>query len=100
MLHCIEQYAAEKIDRDQLAAIVDRRKCDFLTIFPHAVGMTPYQCLLSIRLRCAAMRLATTAETVASTAFEPGFGDLSTINNRFCSVFGVNPLQYRRRKAV
>jgi AraC-like DNA-binding protein len=30
-----------------------------------------------------------------SIAFESGFGDLSTFNNRFRGIFGVNPTAYR-----
>ncbi len=53
--------------------------------------MTPYQFVLSIRMRRAAVRLATSSERVATIAFETGFGDLSAFNGRFRDVFGVTP---------
>jgi AraC-like DNA-binding protein len=60
--------------------------------------MTPHQFLLSVRMRRAAVRLATTAEPVSAIAFGAGFGDLSTFNARFRDAFGVSPTAYRRQQ--
>jgi AraC-like DNA-binding protein len=38
-----------------------------------------------------------TSEPVAAIAFEVGFGDLSTFNARFRTVFGASPQRFRRR---
>jgi AraC-like DNA-binding protein len=97
VLHYIERNAAEEIDLDRLAAIAQRSKYHFLRIFRQAVGMTPYRYLLSIRLRRAALDLATSREGVASIAYDAGFGDLSTFNNRFRATLGMTPLAYRRQ---
>jgi AraC-like DNA-binding protein len=51
--------------------------------------------VLNLRMRRAAVRLATTAEPVAAIAYEAGFGDLSTFNNRFRALFGTAPTKYR-----
>jgi len=48
-------------------------------------GVTPHQYLITLRLRRAATALRTTSEPVAATAFELGFGDLSTFNARFAA---------------
>jgi AraC-like DNA-binding protein len=74
-------------------------KYHFLRTFRHVIGLTPYQFLLQLRLRRAAVRLASTAEPVAAIAYDVGFGDLSTFNNRFRAVFGESPLAYRRRQS-
>jgi AraC family transcriptional regulator len=93
----IEDHAAEPLDLGALAGISGSSKYHFLRAFRRAVGMTPYQFLLAIRIRRAALRLACTSETVASIAFGAGFGDLSTFNRRFRDLFGMSPSAYRRR---
>jgi AraC family transcriptional regulator len=97
VLHYIEENAAEPLDLGLLADIAGCSKYHFLRCFRRTVGMTPYQYLLMIRMRRAALRLATTPASVASIAFEAGFGDLSTFNNRFRDLFGMSPRAHRRR---
>jgi AraC-like DNA-binding protein len=75
-------------------------KYHFLRTFRQAVGMTPYQYLLSVRMRRTAVRLATSAAPVSAIAFETGFGDLSTFNARFRETFGMIPTAFRSRERV
>jgi len=91
----IETYATEPLDLATLAALVNLSKYHFLRIFRRAIGMTPYQYLLAVRMRTAALRLAGSTDTVLSVALDSGFGDLSTFNGRFRSIFGVSPTAYR-----
>jgi AraC family transcriptional regulator len=93
----IEAHASGPLELDMLASLVCMSKYHFLRVFRRAVGMTPYQYLLSVRMRGAAARLAGTSENVASIAFDAGFGDLSTFNHRFRDLFGMAPVAYRRR---
>jgi AraC family transcriptional regulator len=97
-LRYIEWHAADALDLDTLAGVAIMSKYHFLRTFRHIVGMTPYQFLLSVRMRRAAVRLATSSEPVAAIAFDAGFGDLSTFNGRFRNVFGVSPTAYRNRE--
>ncbi len=96
----MEEHAAEPLDLDALAGIAGVRKYHFLRSFRRTVGMTPYRFLLTIRIRRAAFRLVSTLDTVASIAFEAGFGDLSTFNSRFRELSGISPLAHRRRYSV
>jgi AraC family transcriptional regulator len=93
----IEDHAAEPLDLAALAAIGRSSKYHFLRVFRRVVGMTPYQYLLNVRIRRAAVRLLGSPDTVAAVAFEAGFGDLSTFNDRFREVFGASPSAFRRR---
>jgi AraC family transcriptional regulator len=93
----IEDRAAEPIDLAALAAIARSSKYHFLRVFRRVVGMTPYQYLLNVRMRRAAVRLLGSPDTVAAIAFDVGFGDLSTFNDRFRSAFGASPTAFRRR---
>ncbi len=95
-LRHIEEHSAEPLDLDRLASIAATSKFHFLRIFRRAVGLTPYQFLLSTRLRRAALRLLSTPDAVSAIAFESGFGDLSTFNSAFRDRFGANPLAFRR----
>jgi AraC-like DNA-binding protein len=97
-LRHIEINAAEALDLDTLAGIAIMSKYHFLRTFRRIVGVTPYQFLLGVRMRRAAVRLATSAAPVSAIAFETGFGDLSTFNGRFRDVFGVSPTAWRSRE--
>jgi AraC-like DNA-binding protein len=98
VLRYIESHAADVLDLDTLAGVAIMSKYHFLRTFRHIVGMTPYQFLLSVRMRRTAVQLATSFEPVSRIAFEAGFGDLSTFNGRFREVFGMSPTAYRSRE--
>src|SRR5215468_328177 len=98
VLRYIELRAGDALDLDRLAGVAIMSKYHFLRTFRQIVGMTPYQFLLGVRMRRAAVRLATSSEPVATIVFESGFGDLSTFNGRFRDMFGMNPTVYRRRE--
>jgi AraC-like DNA-binding protein len=98
VLRYIELHAADALDLETLAGVAIMSKYHFLRTFRHIVGMTPYQFVLSVRMRRAAVRLATSSEPVSAIAFETGFGDLSTFNGRFRDVFGMSPMVYRNRE--
>ena len=60
-------------------------------MFRRAVGVTPYQFLLNLRLRRAALGLLSSRDPVSAIAFDSGFGDLSTFNAAFRDRFGSPP---------
>lgn len=97
-LRYIELYAGEVLNLDMLASVAAMSKYHFLRTFRRSIGMTPYQFLLSVRMRRAAVCLATSSEPVSAIAFDCGFGDLSTFNGRFREAFGVSPMAYRSRE--
>ncbi len=99
VLRYIELHAGGAVDLDVLSRVAGMSKYHFLRIFRRVVGMTPYQFVLSVRMRRAAVRLATSAEPVSAIALDMGFGDLSTFNRRFKEVFGVNPTVFRYRES-
>ncbi|MBP6013612.1 MAG: helix-turn-helix transcriptional regulator [Alphaproteobacteria bacterium] len=94
-LRHIERHADEALDLDSLAGLAAMSKYHFLRTFRRVTGLTPYKYLLGIRMRRAAVRLATSDAPVAAIAFDAGFGDLSTFNNRFRDLFGATPTKFR-----
>jgi AraC family transcriptional regulator len=93
----IEERSDEALDLDHLAALAGLSKYYFLRLFRGLVGQSPYQYLLGIRMRRAALRIAASTEPVSAIAFDCGFGDLSTFNDGFRRQFGVTPSAWRRR---
>jgi AraC family transcriptional regulator len=100
----IEENCGEKLDLAGLARVARMSRYHFLRTFRRALGLTPYQFVLSLRMRRAAVALCQGAAPVAAIAFEAGFGDLSTFNRRFRETFGVSPRAFRdqspRRSSV
>ncbi len=97
VLRFIEANAQDTLDLDQLAAIATLSKFHFLRTFRQVTGASPYQYLLSVRMRRAALSLATSSQSVSSIVFDSGFGDLSTFNRRFRDTFAMSPKAYRQR---
>ena len=91
----IEDHVSEPLGLAALAAIAGLSRYHFLRVFRAAVGMTPYQLVLDVRLRQAAVRLRTSQDAISTVAFDAGFGDLSTFNRRFRAVFGMTPQAWR-----
>lgn len=95
VLRHIEENADQPIDLDGLAGLANLSKYHFLRTFKRVTGVTPYQFVLNLRMRRAAVRLATSQDAVAAVAYDAGFGDLSTFNNRFRALFGAAPTKFR-----
>lgn len=88
VLRHIEAHADEALDLDALAGIACMSKYHFLRCFRRITGVTPYDFLLRLRLRRAALKLSETPAPVSDIAYDSGFGDLSTFNHRFRGTFG------------
>jgi AraC family transcriptional regulator len=92
----IDDHTTEAIDLDRLAAIAALSKFHFLRVFARVAGVSPYRYLINVRLRRAAVEIATSERRISEIAYEAGFGDLSTFNSQFRIVFGASPSAWRR----
>ena len=91
----VEAEPARPIDLGRMASVAGMSKYHFLRVFRRLTGMTPHQYLISVRLRRAALALASSRQPVIAVALDAGFGDLSTFNKTFRAAFGLTPTQYR-----
>jgi AraC family transcriptional regulator len=93
----IEEGSGSELALGTLARGAGLSPYHFLRTFQKLTGVTPHQYLRRIRLREAAIRLATEPAKVLDIAFDCGFGDVSNFNRAFRSEFGASPLAYRMR---
>ena len=92
----IEEGADQPLGLGDLAEVARMSRYHFLRTFRRVLGITPYQLVLNLRMRRAAVALRTTSAQIAAIAFASGFGDLSTFNARFREVIGMSPQVFRR----
>jgi AraC family transcriptional regulator len=81
-----------------LETLADRARLSryhFLRVFQQLTGVTPHQFILRTRLREAALRLASSGESVLHIALDCGFGDISNFNRTFRAEFGITPRAWR-----
>lgn len=95
-LRHIEARADDALDLDAIAGAAAMSKYHFLRCFRSIVGLTPYQYVLGMRLRRAAIAVTTSSRPIAALALEAGFGDVSTFNAQFRRAFGRTPTAMRR----
>jgi AraC-like DNA-binding protein len=92
----IERHADAALPLPRLARQAGLSPYHFLRTFTRITGATPHQFALRVRLREAALRLASGEARVIDVALDCGFGDLSNFNRTFRAEFGVAPRAYRR----
>lgn len=84
---------AEPIDVDDLASASGTSRFHLSRLFKAALGRSPYQYLLDVRLDEAA-RLLRRGRTVTDAALSAGFSDLSRFARMFQRRFGARPSAY------
>jgi transcriptional regulator GlxA family with amidase domain len=94
-IRLVESDAGRPLELKEMAASAGMSKYHFLRVFRRLTGVTPHQYLISARLRCAALALASSRRPIIALALDAGFGDLSTFNKTFRAAFGLTPTQYR-----
>jgi len=93
----IEERYRDPLELSELAEVAHMSKYHFLRTFRRVTGSTPYQYLLSVRMRQAAIALTVSPANIADVAYEMGFGDLSTFNERFRRVYYTSPSEFRAK---
>lgn len=85
---------------DDAAASLRMSRRTFTKLFRESTGETWLQHVRKLAINHAKHSLAQTDLSIASIAFESGFGDLSTFYRQFKSQVGVSPQIYRKSVGV
>lgn len=93
----LENNFAEKIYLDELADMAFMSPRNFQRIFKKAVGETPTNYILQIRLQKARKLLRTTDLAVSEIANDCGFSDSNYFIKCFRKEFGITPVKFRMR---
>jgi len=93
----MDAHSNEGIGLDDAAAQARLSRFHFLRLFSRAIGVTPHQYLVRLRLRRAAKLLAERERSVTDIALDVGFADLSNFSRTFHRVAGVPPARFAGR---
>jgi AraC-like DNA-binding protein len=92
----LEKNYADPITLDDLAEIAGLSVRSFCRAFQAAIGCSPIQHLIRLRVNRAATLLRQTNDSVTDIAFKVGFQDGNYFTRQFHKLLGVTPRQYRK----
>jgi AraC family transcriptional regulator len=95
VLRHIDANPADDCSLEMLATISGLSSFHLARVFRAVVGQTPHQYVMGVRLRTAALALASTSTPIMEVALDAGFGDLSHFTTSFRQAFGLPPRRYR-----
>ncbi len=98
-LQCLQDWIARNLGSELSVEVLARRHATSLrTLHRHFLeqtGLTPAQWILQRRIRRAQELLETTALSIEGVASAVGFSAASTFRQRFKTIVGTSPLNYR-----
>ena len=94
----LEENLAHPVGLEEAARQAGLSPFHFLRVFRKAIGVTPHQYLLRLRLREAARLLARSPMSVTEVALEVGFQDLSNFVRTFKRAAGASPARFSKRR--
>jgi AraC family transcriptional regulator len=99
-LRRVKEFIDAKISNDitisGLAAVAGLSQFHFIRAFKDTVGLSPYQYVLSERIRRARGLLSKRELSIADVALAVGFSDASQLNRVFRKIVGVTPTAFHR----
>jgi len=93
-----DQYA-DRLQLDDLSALVGVSPFQLIALFKRSIGMTPYTYLTQIRLR-AAQQYLMSGHSITYAAAASGFYDQSAFTRHFKGCYGITPLQFVAARAA
>jgi len=93
----LESHYEEKIYLDQLAEMAFMSTRNFQRIFRKAVGSSPSNYIMQIRLQKARKMLRNTDIAISNIAHDTGFGDGNYFIKCFKKEFDITPIKFRMR---
>ena len=92
----IDAEISNEIAISDLATVAGLSQFHFIRAFKDSVGQSPYQYVLSERIRRARGLLSKPDLSLRDVAFAVGFSDASHLNRVFRKFVGVTPTAFRR----
>ncbi|MBA4388573.1 MAG: AraC family transcriptional regulator [Verrucomicrobia bacterium] len=93
----LERHYCDPIYLDEVARIAHMSRRNFLRVFREAMGASPIEYLVALRIARAAELLRNEPDTVTGIAFRVGFEDSNYFSRCFRKQMGFTPVEYRRR---
>lgn len=91
----IERNFASSISLEDLVAISDMSRRNFIRTFEGTMGTSPINYLIDRRIREASKLLRCTDRSITNIAFDVGFLDSNYFSRQFKKAIGLSPRQYR-----
>ncbi|MFD0715793.1 helix-turn-helix domain-containing protein [Paenibacillus sp. GCM10027626] len=95
VLEYMQAYYTEPLSIDMLSSIALQSRYHFMRSFKAAVGMTPYQYVLLLRVQKAKDCLLRTNETITDISYRLGFSSTSQFYRAFVKFVRATPEQFR-----
>ncbi|WP_127531298.1 AraC family transcriptional regulator [Paenibacillus kobensis] len=95
-LDYVHTHYTEQLSVDTMAAVALQSRYHFIRSFKSAVGRSPYQYVLLLRIMEAKRQLRRTAATVTEISYRLGFSSTSQFYRAFERMVGATPEQYRK----
>lgn len=93
----IDSNYTETLTIETIARMAGMSEYHFFRLFKQTIGLTPYQYILSNRLKTAALLLKANY-SVSDVAITRGFADISSFSKAFKKHFGISPTAYYSTK--
>jgi AraC family transcriptional regulator len=91
----------KELNLDKLASLANYSPFHFQRLFKQAVGESPKQYIIRLRLERVAHYLKVFPDlTISELSYESGFASLSTFSRAFKAYFGITPEEYRKTNHV
>jgi len=97
VIEFMEKNPGEKIFIDDLANMANMSKRNFMRIFKRALGLTPVNYLMQVRLQKARKLLREEGLSISEIAMACGFSDSNYFIKCFKQAFEVTPFKFRLR---
>lgn len=97
VLSYLENHFSSPVTLASLVRMSHMSESNLLRAFRKAMGMSPIDYLIRLRVRKAADVLAREDRTITEIAFETGFADSNYLARQFRRVTGLTPTDYRRQ---
>jgi AraC-like DNA-binding protein len=92
----LREHATESVSLETLAKEAFLSKYHLLRSFRRALGLTPHEYQMQLRL-ARARRLLADGSAISRATYDAGFSDQSHLTRRFIAFYGMTPARYARQ---